>query len=150
MELMRSPHTHPLSFRNKFTRPYGPFINREFLLGRDPFRGDFNKPPVNMLMNEGYFEIQLALPSYSKEEISVLVDGDMLTVKGEKKEKVKEDSDYILQEYATDSFEHTFMLKPYTNRNKIEATLKDGMLYIKLHHQAKKSNNTRSKIVKVL
>ncbi len=150
MKLMESPRANPLSFRHRFGSRYAPFIERGFFLGHDPFEDyPVKKPKVNIRQEGSYYEMQIALPGYKKEELEIEVKGDVLTISGCKKEEEKEATDYVLKEYGTTHFKRSLQLSPLTDRENITASFKNGVLHLTLHHRKARQGNTKASIVKV-
>ncbi len=153
MKLMKSPRIHPLSFGHKFGSRYGPIINRDFLLGYDPFDEHplvyTKRPFVNIRKNAQYYKMEIPLPGYKQEQISVHLENDVLTIKGQKEKEVEGKSRFILKEYDLHSFERSFQLSPATDKNSIKATFKDGLLSLTLKHLKKASAVTKPKNIPV-
>lgn len=92
-----------------------------------------NVPEMNVKNHKNDFEIEMAVPGFSKEEIKVSIEDDMLHVSAEKsKETEEKDDDYSLREFSHSSFERKLKLPPNIKKDaKIKATCKNGIL--KLH-----------------
>lgn len=84
-------------------------------------------PAVNVLENENEFNLQVSLPGWSKENVKVEIDKNLLTISGEVKE-VK--AEFIRKEFKTSSFERSFTLPKDVNMDHISAEHKDGILEI--------------------
>lgn len=84
-------------------------------------------------MNNKDLEIELVVPGFSKDEIEVSIENDILHVKAEKrKESEEKDDDYSLMEFIHSSFERKLQLPPNIKQSaKVKAICKDGIL--KLH-----------------
>lgn len=81
---------------------------------------------------EGNYHIEMDLPGYSKEDISVEAKDGFLTIrasKDENKEETDESKNYIRRERVYGSCERTFSLGDLDQEN-IEASFKDGTLSI--------------------
>jgi HSP20 family protein len=81
-----------------------------------------------------------------REEIEITVDGDTLTVKGEKKRESesKQDDAYRSERYYG-SFSRSLTLPAAVDANKIEARYKDGVLEIVIP----KSEEAKPKQIKI-
>lgn len=87
-----------------------------------------NYPPHNIVKyDENHYGIEVAVAGFSKEEISIIVDQNVLTVRGE---HVSESSDieYLHRGVALRNFVVEFPLAEYMEVG--EASVKDGMLRI--------------------
>lgn len=112
---------------------YARLIDGDHFLGRSAF--DIHRPkphpPVNVKKNGTLYELEMPVPGYSKDEIAILVKNDTLTVKGEKSRSSAETTiDYVQKEFELDRFERSFQLDPGVGREKITATLQNGILKI--------------------
>ncbi len=112
---------------------YGPYIDPEHFLGRSafdiPYKKNKDTPPVNMKEGGKDFELELIIPGFTKEEITITVEEDILIVKGEKA-RVNEENNrrYVLEEYQIQTFERSFHLDPKIARDKVEAHYENGIL----------------------
>jgi len=88
-------------------------------------------PAVDMLEKEDKLIIKAELPGVSKDDVSISVSDNVLTIKGEKKteEEVKEE-DYYCCERAVGSFYRAITLPANVDADKISATFKDGVMEI--------------------
>ncbi len=112
---------------------FGPLIDRDHFGGRNAFniQRDYQKgqPAANIRTRGRLLELELAVPGYRKEEIEILVQDDLLKIRGEKNNKGKtESSQYILEEFDLETFERCFRLADGVGHEKITATLRNGIL----------------------
>lgn len=89
-----------------------------------------NYPPHNIVKySEDTYAIEVAVAGFSKEEISVSVDQDQLTIKGVKnRPNVDIGIEYLHRGLAARDFEQTFTLAEYMEV--VGAKVADGMLQI--------------------
>ncbi|MGE0762958.1 MAG: Hsp20/alpha crystallin family protein [Bdellovibrionales bacterium] len=79
------------------------------------------------------YQMNFDLPGIDKEEVKVEVDGDRLTVRAERKEEKKEETDkQYLSEINYGSYVRSFTLPEPINEKKIEANFKNGVLRIRV------------------
>lgn len=81
-------------------------------------------------------EIILAseLPGLEKDDIEITVEGDLLTLKGNKKAPVLKDSELLLlKEHLYGEFARTIKLPYRVNPDQVEAKFRNGVLTIKLN-----------------
>lgn len=110
---------------------FAPLIDKGHFLGHSPIGFQkHNLPPVNLKQNGHLFEMEVSVPGFKKEELEIVVKDDILTIRGEKKEKKKEVSNYILEEFDTSSFERRFRLDQGIGHEKITAKYDNGLLLI--------------------
>ncbi|MFA6188408.1 MAG: Hsp20/alpha crystallin family protein [Sulfuricurvum sp.] len=90
-------------------------------------------PTVNTREGEFAYHIDVDLPGVKKEDISVKVDNNVLTLKGERKSKkeVKKE-DYYKIESSFGSFTRSFTLPNNIDAENIHAESKEGVLEITL------------------
>jgi len=96
------------------------------MLGRRPF------PAVNTWEDETAVYAEAELPGLAMGDIEVTVMGDELTIKGERKDLEKEGATYHRRERGVGIFSRVLRLPVQIDADKVEATLRDGVLTIKL------------------
>jgi len=113
---------------------YAPIIDPYHFLGRSAFDIPWKKKPfpaVNIVKNGKLYEMQLAVPGFSKEEIEITVQDEILTIRGDKRQSRKEeDTEFIIEEFDIDAFERRFRLAPRIAREKISARYENGILLV--------------------
>ena len=93
-------------------------------------------PPTNVKEHDQYFDMELALNGFKKEELQVILIDNILTVVGEKENRiVRDEIAYIQKEYDFDTFKREFELDDITDPARIEAFLKEDKLVIRLYHK---------------
>lgn len=90
---------------------------------------------ANIAKKENDFLIQIAVPGFAKEDIQLLMDGHMLTVKGN---KAPTKAQYIKREFNFNNFERVFTLPKTGDLNKIEASVSNGILSININSLVEK------------
>jgi HSP20 family protein len=105
----------------------------------DAFADDFFEngkalPAMNVKENKENFELELAVPGFSKKEIEISIEEDVLHICGEKtKEDVTKDEDYARKEFSYNKFDRKLQLPTTINFDKkAKATFKDGILHLNL------------------
>lgn len=77
--------------------------------------------------------VHAELPGVDQKDIDVSLDGGMLTVRGEKRsEKKEEEKGRTYSERFYGSFERSISMPEGVDESKIEATLKDGVLEVRV------------------
>ncbi|MBI4002235.1 MAG: Hsp20/alpha crystallin family protein [Nitrospira defluvii] len=91
-------------------------------------------PTIDLYEDKDVVVVKADIPGLAKEEIELMVSGDLLTIKGEKKkeeeEEVKE-KDYYRRERSYGSFARTVQLPCEVKGDDIKANFKDGVLEIR-------------------
>jgi len=123
MTQLRTIDTNALAQLNRALVGFDRIFNDRFFETRTN-----NYPPYNIVKySDNNYGIEVAVAGFDKSEITVEVDQDQLTIKGE---KVKSDSEveYLHRGLAARDFEQTFTLAEYMEVRGAE--VKDGMLKI--------------------
>jgi len=93
----------------------------------------FSAPAIDMSEDEKAYKISAELPGIDAKDIDVSVSGDMLVLKGEKRqEKEEKDKNYHFSERSYGSFQRAFELPESVDRNKVAADFSKGVLTITL------------------
>jgi molecular chaperone IbpA len=89
-----------------------------------------NYPPYNILKHDDdLFEIEIAVAGFDKEDISIEVDQNLLTIKGQRL-KEEDVSMYLHRGLAARDFERTFTMAEHMEVG--DAELTNGILRVKL------------------
>ncbi len=86
-------------------------------------------PAVNVIDNEGEYEIEVAAPGLKKEDFNVTVKNNVLTITGKtEKEEEEKDRNFTRREFSYKSFTKSFTLPEDADPDDIDAKYKDGVL----------------------
>ncbi len=91
--------------------------------------------PVNIRETGTSFELEVVAPGLKKEDFSVNVHKNMLTVSFEHREENKEENQnqgYVRREYRQQSFSRSFTLDDTVDSEKINGRYADGVLYLSI------------------
>ena len=92
---------------------------------------------VDVAETEKAIEVKADLPGVSEKDIDVSLDGDMLTIKAEKKsDKEEKTKDYHLVERSYGTFERSMMLPFKADATKIDAKFEKGVLKLTVQKPA--------------
>jgi len=101
-------------------------------LGRGEFYGNF-LPAVDVVEEKDNYLVNVELPGLTKDDVSVTLQDNYLTIKGEKKyEAEKKDAHYYRRERMYGAFSRTIELPSTVDAKKIEAQFKNGVLSVRL------------------
>jgi HSP20 family protein len=90
-------------------------------------------PPVNLSQDDANLYAELELPGVAPENVEILAQGDTLTIKGSRQIAQDERTKQVIRsERVSGSFERTMTLPVEIDADKVNATLKDGVLTITL------------------
>lgn len=98
------------------------------------FREDvLHFPPVNITEKATTYQVELAIPGFSKEDFNIQVDKNILTISSEKKTDMSEESNKVVRkEFSYKAFKRSFTLDEKIDVEKIEAKYENGILDITL------------------
>lgn len=103
-------------------------------------------PKVDIAETDSEFEISVDVPGVKPEDIKVEVSGDNLVISGKSEEKTEEKGKtWHRIERKSGSFYREFELPKTADADKIEASIKNGMLEVKL----KKMPGAESRSIKI-
>ena len=91
-------------------------------------------PAVNIRETEDSYFLEMAAPGMKKEDFTIELDNDQLTIKSEMKEEAEENNKkYTRKEFSYESFQRIFNLnKQVVNQAEIKAEYTDGILTLTL------------------
>lgn len=99
-----------------------------------PIERELFQPHMDMEENENYYLMTIDLPGVKKEDIQINLNGNVLTVSGERKrtETVTDKNGSRREERSFGKFQRSFTLPDTVNAEKIEANLENGVLSLAL------------------
>jgi len=99
-------------------------------------------PDIDIIETDNGLELTAELPGVAKEDIDLRLDGDQLTISGEKrKERKDEKSRFIERSYG--NFTRSFTLPFTPDVDRVEADCNQGVLTIKLPRGAEQDRSKR-------
>ena len=94
-------------------------------------------PSIDIKDTDDQYLINIEIPGVAKEDVDIRVDGNTLTISGEKKQEKKEEKEhYHCIERRYGSFERTLTLPQDANVDNIDAKFKDGVLTVSIKRKA--------------
>ena len=121
----------------KFNRTYPAFMDEFF--GRDFYpvhyqsKGFKSLPAVNITENDNGYTIEVAAPGLAKKDFKIDLDKNSLTIASVREDKQEESNDrYTRREFRYTNFSRSFTLPETVDSDKINATHKDGILYVNI------------------
>lgn len=110
-------------------------------------KGGVISPTINTYAKGNMFCVEAEIPGVEKGDLDVSVDGDVLTLRGERKEskEVKEE-DYIVRESQFGSFVRRLTLPEGVNTDQIHASYDNGILKISMPVEKKLSTGRKVQI----
>lgn len=124
----------PTLFTNRETATANPARFSDLLdeIMEDAFslgRGSF-VPELNVYETEKEFEITLALPGMSKDDIEISMENHTLTISGERKIEEENGRKYHLVESRFGKFERSLPLPDIIDEDNIQASYENGVLTV--------------------
>lgn len=89
------------------------------------------KPVTNIIDEEDYYLLEMALLGFSKNEVSVKVESGHIKVLAVK-ENINKERKYLKKEFGVNKLERSFKLSDGIDQEKISAEVKDGVLFVVL------------------
>lgn len=89
-------------------------------------------PALNIWEEGDHLFAEAELPGLGMEDIELFVVGSELTIKGQRKPMAEENANYHRRERGVGEFCRTVTLPVEIDADKVEATLKNGVLTVKL------------------
>lgn len=102
--------------------------------GNDTANGKF-LPQTNIRRNGDHYRIDMAAPGRNKEEFSIKLEEDLLSISYKKKEAeipTEENGKYLRKEFDTTPFTRHFTLPETTDKEKISAKYENGILSVNI------------------
>ncbi|MEQ8169361.1 MAG: Hsp20/alpha crystallin family protein [Candidatus Eremiobacterota bacterium] len=95
-------------------------------------------PAADIIENEKEFLIKAEIPGMDQKDIDISIDGNCLTIKGEKKaEKEEKGEKYLRREMSYGSFSRSFTINQEIKADEIKAGYKNGIVEITIPKEEK-------------
>ena len=116
-------------------------------------RANTTTPAINVKETEKAYAVEVAAPGMDKKDFSVRIDEDNnLIISLEKKEEHEEkekDVQYLRREFAYSKFEQTMILPDNVDKEKIKATMENGVLKIDLPKLSEKEIKKAQRTIEI-
>ncbi len=91
--------------------------------------------PVDIREDDAHFYVDAEMPGFTKDEIDVTLENGVLSISAERRSETdeKKNGEVHLRERRWNRIARAFKLNNAVDENKVEATLKDGVLHLVLH-----------------
>jgi len=108
-------------------------LARDFWSSWQPgFFGTTLVPHTDVYEEKGQLVVKTELPGITEKNLEVTLEGDMLTIKAEKKEEVTEDATHHTRERYYGKYVHSMSLPTHVNGDKVSATFDNGVLELRI------------------
>jgi HSP20 family protein len=111
-------------------RVFEDFFNDWAVRSMENRRSEGWVPAVDVLEKDGNLILMASLPGLSEKEIELKIEGQVLTIRGERKSLDQEGYTYHQAESRTGAFNRSFTLPETTALDNIKADFKNGVLAI--------------------
>jgi HSP20 family protein len=127
--------------RPYFTDPFSQVVDRMFDQAFAPFYANtpadggaigMQSLPVNIWETNDAYQATAMAPGVDEQSINVTVHEDTMAIEGELKFQVPEGAQPIWQEFGPTKFRRSLQLGAAVDPTKVEATYKNGVLFIKM------------------
>lgn len=106
-------------------------------------------PAIDIVEDDKVYKLTAELPGMTEADIEVVLNGDMLTLRGEKKQESEhKGKNYTQSERSYGAFERGFWLPDGVDREKIDAAFAKGVLTVTLPKTATTAAQTKKIDVK--
>lgn len=111
-------------------------------------------PAINVVEHDNSYAVEVAAPGMTKDDFNVHLDEDgnisiTMEKKSENKEENKKNGHYLRREFSYSKFQQTMVLPDNVDKDKISASVKDGVLTIDLPKLPKEEPVKRSKQIEI-
>jgi HSP20 family protein len=111
---------------------YAPYIDGDHFLGRSALGYPRRRVAANVSEADADYLLELAVPGFTKEDLTITLDGDFLKITGKRESKIdKQEGRYLLNEFGVESFERWFRLAPDVAQEEVAAKLENGILSLR-------------------
>ena len=129
MSIVKLKHYPSTSFNNLM----GDFFPNFPSLYRDNNApGVSQSVPVNITDVEGGYKLDIVAPGFQKEDFTIHLEKNLLTISAEKKVGEEKNEKHIRKEYVFKPFKRTFTIDEKIDAEKIEAKYESGVLTLNL------------------
>lgn len=95
------------------------------------------RPPVDIFEDETGITLQADMPGVSKERLDVKIDSDTLSIEGKADIPMPDGMEALYADVRATRYERNFSLSSELDGEKVEASLKDGVLTLRIPKREK-------------
>jgi HSP20 family protein len=105
---------------------------------------DWLKPTMDIAANDKEYTVTVELPGVAESDVHLELEGDILKIKGEKKqEKEEKEKDFYRVERSYGSFQRTLSLPEDADNSAIGAKFSKGVLTVNIPRKATSKSETK-------
>ena len=137
----RGEDVHPmLALHREMNRLFDDFT-RGFE-SRLPMFGGAGWPRTDVVETDNEYRVTAELPGLEEKDVEVTLEGDLLTIKGEKKVE-SGDGDAVVSERYHGKFQRSMQLGGEVDRDKVSASFQNGVLTVTLPKSAEAESKAK-------
>ena len=108
-------------------------------------------PAINVVESDKDYKVEVAAPGMKKEDFNIhLGENNELVITMEQKNENKEEhKKYLRREFAYSKFQQSFILPDDVEKEKISASVNDGILTIELPKQAPEEKAKVNRVIEI-
>ena len=111
------------------------------------YADNYYRPNVNIIDKDGYFVIEVEAPGMNKDDITINLKKDIISIEGEKtSNNATDENNYLIRERYYGKFKRSFKLGFNANEKDITAKFVDGVLTISIEKQKESDNSSQISI----
>lgn len=130
-----------------------PSIFNDFFDNEWMERANATAPAINVIENDKEYRVELAAPGMTKEDFDVHIDEDNnLVISMEKKNEKKDENKngrYLRREFSYSKFQQTMILPDDVDKEKIAASVNNGVLDIQLPKLSKEEMPKQTRNIEI-
>lgn len=105
----------------------------------------WNAPAVNIVEDDSSYRIDLAVPGFSKENLRIQIDENVLECSAEKKqESINPKEKYSRKEFSLSAFTRRFNLPEHIDKDQVKAHYENGIMSIRLPKKTEEKPRSKS------
>jgi HSP20 family molecular chaperone IbpA len=89
-------------------------------------------PAVDIIEHENNIELLADMPGVDEKSVDITLEKDLLTIYGKVEPDIPENHRLVLSEYCVGDYKRTFTISSEVDRDRIQASVKDGVLKLVL------------------
>lgn len=125
MNIIKQPKMISDIFQSNFNN-----MLQDILIDQNIIDRDTATPKVNISGNEDNYQINVIMPGIDKEDITLSIDNDILTIQNNYDKQKDKDQNALRTEFRIKEYYRKLSLPKDADHQKISANLKDGILEI--------------------
>ena len=140
-----------MPIRNNYDQNWLPSLFNEIFDNELTYKKNSTVPAINVIEDDKEYIVEVAAPGMTKEDFNIsLTNEDYLTIYLEKKNSEKENNKkYLRREFSYSKFKQTLALPDDVDREKISASMANGVLTIELYKIVKNKMGDKPVMIEI-